>query len=81
MNALERRLERLERRTEIKAGPRIIYFAPNFEPDDLEESPYLIKLSSDVWAHVFGSPLSDQEIRKLREDYEKEHRKDVKPEN
>jgi hypothetical protein len=81
MNTLERRLERLERRTDIKSGPRIIYLTQNLEHDEPEESPYLVKLSSDLWANVFGAPLSEAEIRQLRENYEKEHRDDLKPEN
>ena len=57
MNALARRIERLERRTTVKVGPRLIYITPNLEPHEIEESPYLVKLSSDLWAHVFGAPL------------------------
>jgi hypothetical protein len=68
--------KRLEQRMGVKPGPRLIYLTPNLGPDELEESPYLVKLSSDLWAHVFGAPLSDEEIRKLREKYSEEgHRK------
>jgi|SoiMethySBSTD1v2_1073268.scaffolds.fasta_scaffold1946411_2 hypothetical protein len=82
MNALARRLERLERRTTVKVGPRLIYITPNLEPHELEESPYLVKLSSDLWAHVFGAPLNDDEIRKLREEYrEGRHRSEPKTKN
>jgi hypothetical protein len=82
MNALARRLERLERRTTVKVGPRLIYITPHLEPDELEESPYLVKLSSDLWAHVFGAPLNDDEIRKLREEYrEGRHRNETKTKN
>jgi len=55
----EQRIERLEQRMGVKPGPRLIYLMPNLEPDEPEETPYLVKLSSDVWAHVFGAPLSD----------------------
>jgi len=76
VNGLERRLQRLEQRTQIKHGCRLIYISPNLQPDELQKSAYLIKLSSDLWAHVFGAPLSDEEIRKLREEYsEEEHLK------
>ena len=33
----------------------------------------LVKISSGVWAHVFGAPLSDKEIHRLRDDYAKNH--------
>jgi hypothetical protein len=69
MSALKRRLDRLERRTEIKPGSRIIYLTPNLDSEEPEESPYLIKLSPDVWANVFGAPLSEEEVRQLKEDY------------
>jgi hypothetical protein len=69
MTALERRLERLEQRMEIKPGPRVIYLTPWLDADEPEESPYLVKLSADLWAHVCGAPLSEGEIRKLREQY------------
>ena len=62
----------MEQRTQIKQGRRLIYITPNLQPDELQESAYLIKLSSDVWARVFGDPLSDEEIRKLREEYSEE---------
>ena len=51
MNALARRIERLERRTTVKVGPRLIYITPNLEPDELEESPYLVNFLS-MRAHV-----------------------------
>jgi hypothetical protein len=72
LNSFHRRIERLEQRMGVKPGPRLIYLTPNLEPDEPEESPYLVKLSSDVWAHVFGAPLSDEEIRNLREEYNEE---------
>jgi hypothetical protein len=53
----------------VQPGPRLIYLTPNLELDEPEETPYLVKLSSDVWAHVFGAPLSDEEIRNLRKEY------------
>lgn len=71
----EQRIERLEQRMGVKPGPRLIYLMPNLEPDEPEETPYLVKLSSDVWAHVFGAPLSDEEIRNLREEYAEGHLK------
>ena len=81
MNALERRLKRLEQRTEIKPGPRVIYLTPWLDADEPEESPYLVKLSADRWAHVCGAPLSEAEARQLRENYQKEHRNDLRPDD
>ena len=63
----EQRIERLEGRIGVKPGPRLIYVT-NLEPDEPEESPFLIKLSSELWANVFGAPLTDkEEIRALKE--------------
>ena len=56
----------------MRHRPRLIYITPDLQRNELEESPYLVKLSSGVWAHVFGAPLSDEEIRKLREEYSEE---------
>ena len=53
MNRLEHRLELLEKRTQIKQGPRLIYMAPNLQ-SELEESAYLIKLSVKI-AYENGS--------------------------
>jgi hypothetical protein len=50
--------------------PRIIYFT-NIGDDDDEETPYSVKLSSDEWAFVFGEPLSEDEIRSLRDEFSK----------
>ena len=69
MNRFERRLARLELRIGIKAGPRLIYLMPNLEEDEPEESPYLVKLSSEMWAHVSGPGLSNGEIEKLKEEF------------
>jgi hypothetical protein len=74
MNGLKRRLERLEQRTAIKHGPRLIYITPNLELDEPEETPYLVKLSYDIWANVFGAPLSDEGIRALRHEHEEMER-------
>jgi hypothetical protein len=69
VNQLERRLGRLEQRLSIKPGARIIYFTPNLEADEPEESPYLVKLSSEVWAHVSGPGLSRIEIEMLKKEF------------
>jgi hypothetical protein len=33
-----------------------------------EETPYFVKLSSEVSAHVFGRPLSTEEVKKLKDE-------------
>ena len=68
MNNLDRRIERLEKMARVKQGPRLIYIGPNLEDGEGEETPYMVKISSELWAHVFGAPLSVEEIRKLREE-------------
>ena len=75
INGLERRLERLEQQIGAKHGPRLIYLMPNLEEGVGDETLYNIKISSDVWAHVFGAPLTDKEIRCLKEKFiEERHR-------
>ena len=60
--------KRLEQRMRVKPGRRLIYLMPNLELDEPEETPYLIKLSSDVWVNVFGPPLTGEEIQALRDE-------------
>lgn len=69
MSRTEQRLQRLERRIGLKPGPRLIYLMPNLEADEGEETPYCVKLSSEVWAHVFGRPLSSDEVKKLKDEF------------
>lgn len=69
MNVLERRIERLENRLGARPGPRLIYLAPNLEEGEGKETPYFVKLSSEVWVHVFGRPLTEEEVWKLRKEY------------
>jgi hypothetical protein len=73
MKQLEGRLARLEERIRVKPGERLIYFMPNLEEDEPAESPGLVKLSPEVWAHVFGPWLSRVEIEKLREEFRSSH--------
>jgi hypothetical protein len=69
MARFKRRLDRLEQRIAVKPGPRLIYLMPNLEADEGEETPYCVKLSSEVWAHVFGRPLSSDEVKKLKAEF------------
>ena len=69
MARFERRLDRLEQRMAVKPGPRLIYLMPNQEAEEGEETPYRVKLSSEVWAHVFGRPLSSDEVKKLKAEF------------
>jgi hypothetical protein len=73
VKGLAGRLERLEKRMGAKQGPRLIYLMPNLEEEeDEQETPYCAKISSDVWAHVFGSGrLTMEEIHRLKEEYSK----------
>jgi len=65
----KQRLQRLERRMGVKPGPRLIYLAPNLEASEGEETPYFVKLSSEVWAHVFDRPLSSVEVKKIKDEF------------
>ncbi len=69
MTRFRRRLDRLEQRMAVKPGPRLIYLIPNLEAEEGEETPYFVKLSSEVWAHVFGRPLSTEEVKKLKDEF------------
>jgi hypothetical protein len=41
--------------------------------DQSEETPYSVKISPEVWAHVFGSrPFTPDEVDKVREEYAEE---------
>jgi hypothetical protein len=45
------------------------YLMPNLEADEGEETAYCVKLSSEVWLHVFGRPLSSDEVKKLKAEF------------
>jgi hypothetical protein len=77
---LSRRIERLEEMVVPKHGPRAIYIMPNLEEEEPEEGPGLVKLSSSLWAHIWGAPLTADEIRKLKEEY-KEDRNEPETKN
>jgi len=47
---------------------------PNLEEDG-EDTPYHFRISAEVWASVFGEPLTDEEIRKLRREYNEERKR------
>ena len=73
MSRLEQRLARLEQRTGMKSRQRIIYLTPNLQGDRAKETPYAVKISSEVWAYVFSSgPFTTEEVDKLREEYAEE---------
>jgi hypothetical protein len=69
MNRLQRRLERLEQQTRAKPGAPLIYLMPNLEEGEGQETPYSVKISSELWAHAFGAPLTEDDIRELRVEY------------
>jgi hypothetical protein len=74
MGRFEQRVTRLEQRMGTKPGPRLIYLTPNLQGDKASETPYAVKISSEVWAHVLGNsgPFTKEEIDRLRETYAKE---------
>jgi len=56
-----------------KHEQRFIYILPNLEEEEDEETPYKVKISSDLWAHAMaGGPFTSDEIRELREKYKEE---------
>ena len=64
MNAIERRIERLEDKLGMKPGPRTIILT-NVDFSDGEEDP----IFPGVYAIVYGEPLTPKEIEDLREEY------------
>jgi hypothetical protein len=74
MGRFEQRVMRLEQRMGTKHAPRLIYLTPNLEEDESEETPYSVKISSELWAEAFGGPFTKEEIAKLREEYAEERR-------
>jgi hypothetical protein len=70
MTNLERRLERLEQTLTLSGEPRVIIVTIN--PDDLPEDPYMVQLSSVLWAIAArGGPFTAEEIKELREEESK----------
>jgi hypothetical protein len=69
MKQLDRRVQRLEKMAGLKLEPRFIYFAPNLEEDEGDETPYFVKVSSEVWVDVFGGRLCSEEIKKVKEEF------------
>jgi hypothetical protein len=70
MKSLDRRIARLEVKYNTSCGQRFVYILPNLEEDEDEETPYQIKLSSDLWAHAIrGGPFTAEEIDELRNTY------------
>jgi hypothetical protein len=76
MSRFEQRLTRIEQRMGMKSRQRMIYLTPNLEGDKAKETPYAVKISSQVWAHVLGNsgPFTNEEIAKLREKYAEERK-------
>ncbi len=71
---LIRRLQRLEEMIVPKHGPPRIIYVTNVVEEDQEEGPGLVRLSSSLWAWVIGAPLTPEEIRNLREEYNGEQK-------
>ena len=69
MTKLERRLEWVKQRIGIRPRRRLIYFGPNLEENNGEETPHSVRLSSEIWAHIFGAGLSSNEAEKAKEDW------------
>jgi hypothetical protein len=74
MGSFEQRLMQLEQQMGTQPRPRLIYITPNLEEDESEETPYSVKISSELWAEAFGGPFTKEEIDKLREEYAEERR-------
>jgi hypothetical protein len=79
MNGLQRRIERLENKFGVKPEPRLLVMT-NVAPSKDEGTRYCARIGSDRWAHTIrGGPFTDEEIRKLREDYSEErHRREYR---
>jgi hypothetical protein len=57
----------------------LIYFAPNQEVER-DETPYMVKISSEVWAHVFGGPLCARRFTSFDKMYTKRNRNETEAE-
>jgi len=69
MKNLDRRVEWLEEKLGARPGPRLIYLMPNLELDEPDETPHLVKLSSDIWANIYGAPLNADERQALKHEF------------
>jgi hypothetical protein len=74
MSRFGQRLTRIEQRMGMKSRERMIYLTPNLEGDKAKETPYSVKISAEVWAHVLGNsgPFTNEEIDRLRKTYAEE---------
>jgi hypothetical protein len=71
MNALERRIERLEEELGMKPGPRFMIIT-NVNFLDGDETPNEMEFLPGLYALAYGGPLTNEEIRVLREEYAEE---------
>ena len=70
MSNLYRRIERLEERLGTKPEPRVMVNT-NVAPWNGAETPDCVRIAPHRWAiAVRGGPFTDEEIRKLREEYD-----------
>jgi hypothetical protein len=74
MSRFGQRLTRIEQRMGMKSRERMIYLTPNLQGDKAKETPYSVKISAEVWAHVLGNsgPFTAEEIDRLRKTYAEE---------
>ena len=64
-----RPVERLKEALGVKRLRRIIYITNLLEEGEGEETPYAVKVSSELWTHATGGSFTSDEIRELREKY------------
>jgi hypothetical protein len=68
MSRFERRLIRLEERINPKPGAQHVLIT-NVPPEDAVESPFLVRISANLWAEAIGRPFTAEEIADLKERY------------
>jgi hypothetical protein len=61
-----RPVERLKEALGVKRLRRFIYITNLLEEGEGEETPYTVKVSSELWPHATGGPFTSDEIRALR---------------
>jgi hypothetical protein len=69
MKALEIRLNRLEDKLGLKPSLYHHIVITNVPPEDAVESPYLVKISSELWAEAIGGSFTTEQINELRKQY------------
>jgi len=72
MTRLGWRIEPLEEKLGVNRLRRVVHITNLLEGGGGEETPWAVKVSSELWAYAAGAPFTKEEILRLAEEYGKE---------